>query len=419
MSSVASPAEQKPICWKDSELDYKYIEFPSDTIFMESLTQNATAFPGPVAFVPVQRLVDNKIESHLYQIDTSTTEPAKHIAGPITAPDGSTEVTVFGCHLDSQGLLYLCVFNRNSIIQCDLKEAVAKDIVEPLLCQTEYGDLPSPNDVCLDPNDESILYVVGGTFRNFCCCYDFSNSAFGQVFKVDTKKKAANTPPTVVADGLRTLAGVEVIQEKLWIAQLYDIVQKDIAKPKEEAVQVWKGNDGSGNVWLADNIDVFDGSTVLCPAYTTISETLVNRALSRAYVSSAALFYLQVSTACMRGESLSEALLDPEVSLTFSNTYIDPKKPDPSPVRIILINTDRTCHFEIDLMDTRQHHDPREIKDPETGKALGTRHFFNEQVTHAAHVGEYIVCVNFEQPRLLLLKDSKFREAMAITAVAE
>ena len=41
-------------------------------------------------------------------VEISTeTKTAKHIAGPIAAPDGSIDVTVFGSALTSGGMLYL------------------------------------------------------------------------------------------------------------------------------------------------------------------------------------------------------------------------------------------------------------------------------------------------------------------------
>jgi hypothetical protein len=283
----------------------------------------------------------------------------------------------------------------------------------------EIEGLAAPNDVCIDPKNESILYVAGGSFRHFCC-YKFSNATYGRVYKVVLKDGEGKI--SVQAKGSKTLAGIEVVGSTLWYAQLFNIMTQDESGGPTSVV--WEGNDGKGDVWMADNIDTFDGDMILCPAYSTVSEKIVKNVMQRTFLVSAALFYLQLATACMSGESFRDAILDPEVSLSFSNTYIKEGK-DPAPVRLIFLkpgNPDSTFHFEVDLVDSRAKNEPREIKDPKTGKVLGKRHFFNEQVTHAAHMKDadgkgYVVCVNFEQPRILFMEDSSFRSAMLSSAV--
>jgi hypothetical protein len=71
------------------------------------------------------------------------------------------------------------------------------------------------------------------------------------------------------------------------------------------------------------------------------------------------------------------------------NAYIKEGKDDPAPVLLIFLkpdNPDSNFHFEVDLVDTRAKNEPWEIKDRETSKVLGKRHYFNEQVTHATHM---------------------------------
>lgn len=412
---VASPSSSKAIQLKDSEVGFSYIEFPEDTFFLESLAQNAAYKPG-VAYVPAQRFVNGEEQSHLYEITASSKE-AKHIAGPVAAPGGSTDVTIFGSALNSKGILFLCAFNRNSIITLDLNKLPdSPTLVE---CDSEIEGLASPNDVCIDPKNESILYTAGGTFRNLCCCIPFSNSAYGVITKIELKDNGSYTKMEI-ADGLKTLAGIEVIGDELWVAQLYNIVKKKQASSGKETTIAWRGNDGKGQVWLADNIDTFDGKDILlCPAYATQSESVVDNLMKRSWAFAAVLFYFQMSTMFMRGEHLREALRDPEVSLSFSNTYIQEGE-EPKPIMLLLMNcSDGTaCHFEIDLEQTRAEHEPREIKDRSGENVLGKREFFNEQVTHAGHLVDqesgkgFIACVNFEQPRILLLSDAPFRVAM-------
>jgi hypothetical protein len=126
----------------------------------------------------------------------------------------------------------------------------------------------------------------------------------------------------------------------------------------------------------------------------------------------------------MCGENFQEAILDPEVSLSFSNTCIEEGKA-PAPVCLISVkpdNPDLNFHFEMDLVDTRDRNERREIKDRKTSKVLGKCHFFDEQVTHAAHIKDadgkgYVICVNFEQPCIMFMEGSLFRSAMMSSSV--
>lgn len=419
-----SPKKQPPTKLTDAEIGYKYIEFPEDTFFMESLSQNSNF--DNLAYVPVQRYVHKKEESHVYTV-TPDSETATHIAGPIAAPDGDTDCTIFGSALSDKGILYLCCFNRNSILALDLTEDITPG--EPVRCK-EYPNVPSPNDVCIDPNDENSLYVCAGTFRDLMCV-EFSNAAYGQLYQI---KLGTSDPPNLICTNCKTLAGVEIVDGKLWVAQLFDMFT--IAQGSFNAIpQVqWEGTDDEDMVWLADNIDVFDGNTILCPAYTRAPLSTVQRFMHRAWLSSTILFFVQLTSACLTCEPLGEAFRDPEVALAFSNTYIKDNV-DPEPVRLVFIKDGEAKHFEVDLVQTRKEHGPRDIMARDGGErfignatkgdlkgavqggsknqaVLGKRHFFNEQVTHAAHMGDWIACVNFEQPRILLLSDKLFREKM-------
>jgi len=498
-----SPATTSIHRLTDAECGYSYIEFPPDTFFMESLSQNETFAPG-VAFIPVQRWVEqpskwgkkkkkgeetgednnkegndegdtnnnnNKNrnlrlggkkhvkESHLYEIRPGTTQ-ARHICGPIAAPDGSIAVTIFGSALSSQGMLYLCSFNRNSILRLNLAavleglQETSTDTAKPVQCDMEI-EVSSPNDVAIDPSDENLLYVAGGAFQKCClCCFPFSNSAVGVVYKITLPKEATgDSPPvpdvTVYDDGLSTLAGIEVLPDgELWVAQLFNMFRQ--RQPYQRSV-AWKGDDKDGQVWLADNIDVFhadnqkDSPMLLCPAYSTTSKLATNNVLKNSALSSFFLIMVQLITAGMRGEGIVQALRDPEVSLAFSNTYIKEGEA-PKPIRLIFLrpNPKQTetatvygnraiagegdpefrvppaasaIHFEIDLKDTRANHQPWVVYNRRHGKPQGRREFFNEQVTHAAQLQgsdgrSYVVCINFEEPRVLLLDDQVFRNVL-------
>jgi hypothetical protein len=400
-SKIASPSEK--VFELTDEGIAKYVEFPQDTVFLESVA----SYNGKL-YAPAQRLIgpDKAPQTFLYEVAPGM-KTAKEIMGPLEV-EGSTSITIFGSGVTSAGKMILCCFNRNSLLIYDMNQLPPTG--SPAPCLQEIPDLPSPNDMCIDPNHENILYVVGGTFRNIMCG-TFTNSAYGQVFKVDL----SNNQVTTVAKDLDTLAGVEVVGRKVWIAQLYNVLTLDITKDYQQQI-VWQGNDGNGQVWLADNIDTmkdYEGKgndKVICPAYSMSPESTVNSILSRNARMSLVLFGFQIMTMCTRGESFREAILDPEVNLTLSNTFIQ-EGDVPKPIRFFVADGKKYTHFAVDLKETRAKHAPWE---PEPGKK---RHYFNEQVTHMSHMKDranqgYFVCVNFEQPRILFLKDNKFKKCL-------
>lgn len=427
-NKVPSPGTDPNIVKLTDEGIASYIEFPPDTIFLESVAHNV-GFKKGVAYVPAQRRIrgqgkDEHPQTFIYEIQPGQTH-AKELFGPLVGPDGSTAITIFGSALTSEGRLHLACFNRNSILDYDLKHHLPVK-GKPAPCLFEVQNVPSPNDVCVDPEQENILYVAGGTFSKLCCgsCYTFTNAARAQVFKIEYNALRTDTSVTSIKDGLDALGGVEKVGNQLWTAQLYDVFTLDtVTAPKYDKRVRWRGNDGQGNVWLADNIDLFeprgsdksDGKWILCPAYTTAPKGMVNFIYKKNHVSSLAFFGGQIATAFMKGESIREALLDPEVSLSISNTFIKEGE-TPPPIRLFLMSPDgKQCvHFEIDLRETRANneaYEPDPVNNP--GKL---RHFFNEQVTHCSHLiakdgsQGYMVCVSFEQPRILLLKDDPFQE---------
>lgn len=412
---VPNVASHHPVYLKDSQIGVSFVEFPEDTIFMESLARHADYRNGTV-FVPLQRMVDGTKQSHIYEFIPGEMDTAKHVCGPVMAPDGSSEVTLFGSAVTSRGTLYLCAFNRNSIIALDLNR-VSSDAPGPVTCFLEIDGTPAPNDVCIDPENENILYVAGGKFIP-CLCASFANAVSGTVYKIEVKDDASYATD-IQTEGLKTLAGIEVFGNDIWVAQLFNIVKQEKNSTKEPTI-VWRGYDCNGQVWLADNIDTFGKDMLICPAYSTIPAVAVDNVMKSSCFSSVASFMAQIGTACMKGERIVDAILDPEVDLSFSNTYADDKNDIPQPIRLIFLkpgDPEATAHFEVDLVETRKQHGLRSIRDHSSGIVLGKRHFFNEQVTHAAHlVGGakgYIACVNFEQPRILLLEDKFFLDAMS------
>lgn len=403
-----NPALFHPVYIKDDEADYSYVEFPQDVIFMEALAKY-----GNKVIVPCQREFDGKKTSHIYEFTPGQDATAKHVAGPLQSPDGSEAVTIFGVACTTTGILYCCAFNRNSVIVFDLNKLEGDG---PAKAFMEIDNLPAPNDLAIDPKNQDIVYIAGGKFT-WCLCASFSNAVAGHIYKVtvDVEKKSFVTD--TAAAGLKTLAGIEVMGDEIWTAQLFNIVKQKENVDQEPTVE-WEGYDCNQNVWLADNIDTFGDDMLICPAYSSVPAMTVDKVLKQGWVATAGGFVSQVLTACTHGENIADAIRDPEVDLAFSNTYVSGNA-QPNPIRLIFLkpgDPDSTIHFEVDLVETRKGKGLQTIA--RGGKELGKRHYFNEQVTHAAHVHDedgngYVACVNFEQPRVLLLKDEKFKAAMA------
>lgn len=433
-ANVPSPDSVPPIRLTDSQVGFSYVEFPADTFFMESLARNEV-FDAETAYVPVERFANGREETHLYKM-MSTSTVAEHVAGPILTPgDQSMDLTVFGSALSDTGVLYLALWNRNSILVCDLNDMPT--VASTWTCQDEIKSIPAPNDVAVA--EDGTLFVAGGRFVSILGGFGkFSNSAVGRVYRVDATSQKVD----VIARQLNVLSGIEVVlgssKENVQVAQLFDMVTLDgtvapdptwkvwltdavhfmfdllgISKVLDSGVSViWSGTKGE-DVWLADNIDVFDAETLVCPAFDTASRLEVKAALQRNVLSSIGLFFLQLWTAIVEGEfDLLSEIRDPEVLLSFSNTFID-GSPD-EPVRLIFWNAENKndfVHFEIDLVQTRQDNPPRDIFDRD-GELLGQRQFFNEQVTHVARLGDKLACVNFEQPRVLLFDVDFFTNSL-------
>lgn len=437
-----------------------YIELPEDTFYMEALAQNAL-FDSINAYVPAQRYVksNGREETHIYSIRPGITD-AEHLLGPIGALDDqgrlTTDITPFGVTLSSTGILYVAAWNRNSVLAYDLSQPLSTTTPVPPLF--EIQGLATPNDIALDPNNDSILYVAGGTFLggNKNCqhesnsnkrrkCIQYSNPTCGKIFRVDVNQvQSTDYDIEIFSTNHLTLAGIEIVNNVVWAAQLYDIFVQNVNKQQLYAAEVvWKGREDSAvvaaldNVWLADNVDVYDDTFVVIPAFSVAPTWSVELGASNPIMATLANLFLQISTSFQNeDETILEGLKDPFVDLSFSNTYIQDGVP-PAPIRLIFMNTiddtisatatperskeEAVCegvfHLEIDLVETRANNPPREVMDPETGEVLGMRHYFNEQVTHAAHLtssnGEgFLALVNFEQPRVLLLQENAFRPTL-------
>jgi len=140
---------------------------------------------------------------------------------------------------------------------------------------------------------------------------------------------------------------------------------------------------------------------ILCPAYSTISKTLVDAVMNRTRLTLFFLLLTPIMTACSEKESLRKALLDPEVALSFSNTYIVDGE-EPALVRLIFLtrpsssssaaasnsnnnnnnNTtmmDEAFHSEVDLSETQSQNEPYTDSDgSQNGQTLGEAPLFQQ-----------------------------------------
>jgi len=223
-------------------------------------------------------------------------------------------------------------------------------------------------------------------------------------------------------EGLLTLAGIEVKDSKVWLTQLVNMITVQAGKKPTE---VWSGQTGNnqdqGYVWLADNVDQFavngDETYMLSVAYSTTGKKAA-KLLTNTKLSTAGMIGAQFLTARWNDEKIRKALKDPEVSGRLDYTY-DVEGESLKPVRLFLVNpknTQESFHFEIYLTETSRQHGLETVSYPKAG----TRRYFNEQCTAAAQLqakdgSDYIVCVNFECPRLLLLKADKIKEVITGT----
>ena len=83
----------------------------------------------------------------------------------------------------------------------------------------------------------------------------------------------------MVSAGHTTLAGIEVHDYQLYVAQLFAMFRTDPAGGSQQTV--WTGLDESNQVWLADNIDVFDLDYLICPAFSTTAALIADHIMAK------------------------------------------------------------------------------------------------------------------------------------------
>ena len=425
----------------DADVGYHYVELPEDTTWIESMAYHAT-YRKESSYYPVQRPSPDDPQrkvTHIYAIEHATT--LRHIAGPVALRDGTTDLIPFGSALSSQGLLLLCITNKNILIGFDLERLETEnhhETTETVRPHVEIPGIPTINDVCFDPRDESIVYTVGGQTNIFPLPpFKYNDSAFGVLYrtKLDREGTTYTHKTQRIAKGMTTLAGVKCLHGRVYLSQLYNILEHDIDNPKHPMERVWKGTASDNFTWLADTLeeaDLFAGepSLLLAPVYRTGSEAQVKAFMKfKAGSSTAMVYYRLALTARVKSLPRAQAQQEADYLASISNTYMDEshKEDKAQPVRLVFLKfpdctsggskKPQAFHFQVDLEQTVAEHPPRYVQDEfMPDKVHGFRHHFNGQVVTAMHLQStsteragYIACVNFEQPRILFLKDEVFR----------
>jgi hypothetical protein len=368
----------------DSEADgwnVSFIELPPETIFVESIAYNPQ-YSDDTVYVIGQQPSGTSVESFLYAVNVPDGTVTRLGDGPLKLPEGvgvSTKLTFFGSALTDSGILYATAFNRNSVLYYDL---AGTNLTTAL---GEITNLPSPNDLALDPDDPSSLYVAGGTFRDIInpITARHASTIPGKVYHVDLTSGVVDD---VVVDNLRTLAGIEITANKsMWVSQLYNTLVVPGFDDNTTSPRVaWTGSTGENTVWFSDNLDTFDdGRYILSPVYgDPVSNIQVDFTLKDACFSQASFLLLQIIDAqVLTGEPLAQAVLDPEVSLAFSESFVEPGVA-PEPLRMIIHDDNEAFHFEIDLVNTRANNPPYAVIDVLNNSAPAQRYFFGNQLTH-------------------------------------
>lgn len=360
---LASPSTSTVVGLTESAVGSQYIELPADTAFVESCGVNER-FAAEVAFVPLQ-----KNNGGLYIYEARLGSASAREVCRVTLP-GEEELLPYGCSLASDGHLWICLYNKNLVVAVDVMTGVVEHSVE----------VPAPNDVAVDPQNEAVVYVAGGGFRETHCltCADPTQ---GRVYRIH----AGESGVRVVTTGALTLAGIEKVGDVVYVSQLYDVfaIRDDGSLAARRAV--WRGDDDRTTpavVWLADNLRPFDDRRLLVPAYRTLASVVSRCTLGCRLVATIGNLLLQCITCAVECDSCSEAFRDPEVLLDFSllNTA--------EPLRFAIFDTPTRAatHYELDLDVAKQ-------REPTT---KGREYFFDANVTHISKLKTSLICVNFQ-----------------------
>ena len=375
---VASPSQGDVMKLSEKEIGGRYIELPKETVFVESCGVNEKY--NSKVYIPLQK---KDLGLYIYEAEVTSTT-AKEL-WRVTLED-KKELVPYGCALTSTGGLWICLYNANSIIHVDLATGNVTSRVE----------VPAPNDCCVDPLDESIVYVAAGAFRRS----RIVDPTLGRVYKVSPK---GNTAVEILSN-VRTLAGIEKMGETIYAAQLFDVFK---FTEKNRHKQVWRGDDTRVKpavVWLADNLRPFNDHSLLMPAYRTLNRAATRIGLGCGLVAAIGNFFLQLITCVVEGDNCFDAFRNPDVLLDFSIL----ETTEPLRFAVFDTTTEKTTHYEVHLdvgLKTKSTND----RDA----------FFDANVTHISRLEDNLICVNFQQPRLLVLPTAPFETTGPVATTSQ
>jgi hypothetical protein len=130
-------------------------------------------------------------------------------------------------------------------------------------------------------------------------------AARGHVMILDTKAGSID----IVVASLRTLAGVEIVGDKVWVSQFYNTFTHDLTSG-EIKVQLVGNDGGKCDVWLVDNLDIFYESLILTSGWgVPPSESVVSGIAQSTCISTAARLAVRSASAEAEDEDLATALL--------------------------------------------------------------------------------------------------------------
>mmetsp|Transcript_19463 Transcript_19463/g.73525 ORF Transcript_19463/g.73525 Transcript_19463/m.73525 type:complete len:411 (-) Transcript_19463:448-1680(-) len=374
-----------------------YINLPDETKFVESCAYNAR-YDMDHIYIPLQlkKKAGTRTEGelHIYraQVGDAGDIQADPFIGPVRLTSStSSSLTPFGTALTDDGKLWICIYNKNLVIEVDLETHKVLNEVS----------VYAPNDVCVSgEGDDKVVYVAGGSQWKLSGCCEVTDPTRGKLYTI----RRGELPE--FQDGFPTLAGVEESGDALFVSLLHEVQRVSPGTDARETVTgetVWQGDDKCCKVWLADNIQRFGENAVIIPAYRTVSKGFTCMCLQCGLIGAIGNCFLQCGTCLCHCERCREAFRDPEVSLKYSI------RDTAEPLRILILEEKwgsyQAHHFEVHLTNARSR--------GAAGKQKKRKYYFDANVTNIMHVNGMLVCVNFQQPRILLLPDGPFREALS------
>lgn len=247
----------KPQSWieldKDSLIDYQFTKMAEEDefSFVESCCSNRKfdimrGDGKENIYLPVQH---KDLRLNIKSIDMKALAIGAQQVYEVPEVQDREHLSGFGSDLDSKGILWVCVFNLNLLIGIQLP---ISGIREGCVLHT-FRNIPAPNDICLSA-DESILYIATGKFvakriederlngsEIRMIQPDITAPAYGQVYRIDIQRVLAEMNSLSKVDiakyqheivlfstddaSLTALAGIQCLNNKLWLTQLYDMRQ--------------------------------------------------------------------------------------------------------------------------------------------------------------------------------------------------